>query len=103
MDIIVTRHAKKRLKKRIHKNIEKAARCAYDNGIKHSELKGSLKRYVDKVVLTSIGEHPTSSITDYKIYNDSIYLFAKEKLVTVFHIPNRYRDLCCKLTKQKNT
>lgn len=54
METIVTQHGKKRLKERAGLNkkaAEKNADKAFQEGIKHSEVSGSLRKYFDGLYL----------------------------------------------------
>jgi hypothetical protein len=99
MSPFVTRHAKKRVKQRVHKAYQRAAELAFTHGIGHERLTGSLKRYVDSVALRSRLLYE-SGITAFKIYYSNIYLFDGERLVTVMHLPQKYVRLCKRLTEE---
>ena len=42
--LIISNHAKKRIKQRIHKNYQKVTEDAWVCGVKHSQLKGKFKK-----------------------------------------------------------
>jgi len=74
----ITSHANKRIKQRIgipkksaHTNAEKA--LIY--GVSHKDTSGTLCRY---------------SAGNIKIYNDFVYIFCVETLITVFSLPKCY-------------
>lgn len=97
--IKITNHAKKRTKKRIgisKKDADRNAQKAYHFGIKHSDTKGKLQKYIDFLYLS----HGKSNNT--RIYNRKVYLFHNEVLITVLNLPYRFNDLCDKLQKKIN-
>lgn len=82
---IVTNHAKQRTKDRLglsKKIAVKVADKALKNGITHSEARGNLRNYLDKLYLT----HKTAN--NLRIYNRKIYLFDNTVLITVINLPN---------------
>lgn len=90
MKIIITNHAKKRIKNRLGLNknvIEKISNEAFKNGLKHSEVKGSFKRYLDKIYLS----HENGN--NMRIYNQKIFLFHNNILITILDFPSRYKKL----------
>ena len=98
--IRVSNHASDRLRERSglnKKSVQKVAEKAYNNGVKHGELSGSLHKYVSSIAYNS------SKGTDIRLYGDKVFIFNKtdgknkevfegEKrvvfLVTVMQIPN---------------
>ena len=95
--VVVTRHAKKRVKQRVHKNWRRAANNAFAKGIERGQICGGLRKYIDYVALKAHLDH-TSGVTAFKIYYSNIYLFSGNRLVTVLHVPRQYVGLCWKLT-----
>lgn len=88
MTISVTNHAAKRFKQRMglpKKACQRHAETAYEHGATHGEVRGSLKRYMDKLYL----QHRTA--TDIRAYGEQLYLFAGRRLITLFPIPKRMR------------
>jgi hypothetical protein len=85
--VIVTKHAKKRIKQRINKNYQQIADCAFLNGISHNKLKGKIKRYIDSL---AIKNKEYQVVSCYKIHNNCVFLFNKNILITVLHIPSRF-------------
>lgn len=85
-NIKITKHAKKRIKKRVCKAYKKKALEAWKHGNGHSKLKGRLKKYVDRVFFSGY-KHPVK-ISKYIIYQGYLYLFSENTLITVWHIPS---------------
>lgn len=95
----VTEHATKRIKERlgISKRLADAnAQRALQYGITHREVKGSLRKYMDKLYL----KYRTAN--NMRIYNRKIYIFNGETLITVFNLPNKFLKTTDKLNKKKN-
>jgi len=93
----VTRHAEKRTRKRIGlpkrvtgKNADKALR----DGVRHRDVNGSLRRYVDALYFRNTAGN------NIRIYNDFVYIFHNQTLITVFPLPQRYRKAAKKLQKE---
>ena len=106
----VTRHAKKRLHEREGTKKSAAYRKAslvLERGHRLTELKGRLRRWAE-------GKNDRDNNADNMIvYGDKLYIFHRDKLITVFQIPhsiakdirryirgaqkdkgNRYRERC---------
>lgn len=87
MKVEITRHAEQRIRERMglnKKSIERMAQKAYDNGIKHSETKGRLRKYITKVYFQN------ENANNIRLYGNMLYIFSNERLITVFYLP---RDL----------
>ena len=99
----ISNHARQRINKRCglpKKTVERNAKKALAAGISHNESTGRLKKYFDYLYL-SHGEYGCGKI---RIYNDYVYLFNNsDSLITVFQLPNEYRDAINKISKRKNT
>lgn len=82
----VTEHAKKRLKERNglnNKSIDRIAEKALNEGIRHSQTKGNLNKWISKQFFYN---HSASNI---RLYGDKAYLFTKDNiLITVLQIPH---------------
>ena len=88
VDVIVTSHAKKRIKKRLGLNksiIEDVSREAFFNGIQHKDLGGSFKRYVSGLYLKY------GIANNIRIYKEKVFIFRNNVLITVFNLPHRYK------------
>ena len=109
----VSEHAEKRLKERSglnKKSVQKMAERAYEQGIKHSETKGNLRKYISGLT----NEHRKKG-TDIRVYGDKAFIFVQKQhwydpsmdyviLVTVLQIPSNLKKLCeqCQVKKQKS-
>lgn len=85
----ITEHAFDRVKERSGLNHDAAIRIAQkalENGIAHSQCKGSLKRWVDKVYFTN------KAANNIRLYGDKCYVFTGDRLITVLQIPAKLRN-----------
>lgn len=95
---IITKHATKRLKQRTglkKRNFEKYAQEALTGGIKHNETKGSLKKYIDYLYF----RHRNGN--NIRVHHRIIWIFANNRLVTVFGLDNKFHKIEDKLKKQQ--
>lgn len=93
----ITKHGDKRLRERVgvsRSAVEKVTEKALKYGIKHSEVSGSLKRYLDKLWLTYRMGH-------FRIYQQKIYVFTGERLITVLNLPQRFHGTVKKIQDMK--
>ena len=97
-NIIITDHASKRIKQRmgIKKKAQyKTVERAYSKGIRHCEVNGRLKRYVDKAYLS----HGKSN--NIRIYGDNMFLFHNNVLLTVCVLPTDLKSVANKISHYK--
>ena len=97
-DVIVTKHAEKRIRQRLginRKSTEKAAERALQFGVTHAEAKGKLSRHLDGVFLLSYRP------TNMRVYNHAVYLFKNTKLITVLPLPKNLWIYADKLQRRK--
>lgn len=83
--MIVTNHAKKRMKQRCgvkEKSSDRIAKIAYENGLRHGDCTGNLKKWVDSQYFK---ERTANQI---RLYSDKAYIFTGDKLITVIQIPH---------------
>jgi len=81
-----THHAVERAKERFHWNKETLFRMmylAFDKGFKHSDTKGTLKRFMDKLWLQ---HHNANNV---RIYGENLYFFANRTLITLYRIDTK--------------
>ena len=82
--IRISEHAYDMAKKRLSWKpdvIDKMAKKAYNEGIKHSETTGRLNRYINKLFL----KYRTAN--NIRIYGQNIYFFTGSTLVTLYRVP----------------
>ena len=98
MEVVLTNHAEQRVKDRVgvsKKIADKVTQRALDNGIKHAETTGSLKRYMDKLYLSH------RNANNMRIYNRKVYIFDQDVLITVINLPNKYCGTVDKINRRK--
>lgn len=97
-EVKITKHSVKRTKERVglsKKLADKNAQKALDFGIKHSEAKGSLRKFMDALYL----KYKNSNNT--RVYNRKVYLFNNEVLITIINLPNKFSATADKIQKRK--
>lgn len=80
----ISRHAAERLKERCglsKKACKRMARKAFDEGIRHSQTKGRLNKWVTGLYFKN------QKANNIRLYGDKAYIFCDETLVTVIQIP----------------
>jgi len=95
--IIITNHGKERIKKRIgvSKSLsEKIAVKALEKGLKHSDTKGKLKKFLDGLYLS----HKTAN--NMRIYARKIFLFRDNLLITVIDLPKQFHKTVDKINNK---
>lgn len=83
--MIVTKHAQKRLKERCRlskKASERLANIAYEQGMRHNETTGNLRKWVDSLYFYN------ETANNIRLYGDKAFIFCDYKLVTVLQIPH---------------
>ena len=97
-EVVVTRHAKKRIRQRLginKKATEREAEKALRFGVTHAEAKGKLCRHLDGIFLTNYKPN------NMRVYNHSVYLFRDTRLITVMQLPKQLWICADKLQRQK--
>ena len=87
--MIVTRHAYKRLKERSglnKKSVTRIAEKAFQEGIRHCEVKGNLKKWMSNVYLRN------SNANNLRICGDKLFVFAGDTLITVLQVPSKFAN-----------
>ena len=94
---MVTNHARKRFKQRlgVHKtDTKKNARRALKEGLSQGDVRGGLSRYMSGVYF----RHRANNI---RLFNGFTYVFQGETLVTVFKVPDKFREAAAEAQAQK--
>ena len=87
-EVIVTNHAAKRLKQRSglpKKAVNRFAEIAFLKGKKHADVKGRLKRYLDKLFLSHMNGN------NIRVYGMFVFIFQDTRLITVLSLPKSMR------------
>lgn len=82
----LTNHSKRRMKQRCgwnKKTYERMAEKALKYGVKHSETKGNLHKFI-----SGLYEVHKCKGKQIRIYGDKAYIFNKDVLITVIQIPS---------------
>ena len=98
--VVMTNHGVKRAKERVglpKRALERNAEKAFTEGLKHSDLTGSIKRYVDALYFKK------EKAGNIRIYCGRVYIFCGNNLVTVFYLPPKYRKIAENYKKQKSS
>lgn len=93
----VTDHAAKRTKERLglpKRVTAKNADRALHEGIKHSETRGALHRYLDALYWKR------ETANNIRVYCNNVYIFHDEILITIFPLPQKYRKTVDRLWKE---
>lgn len=77
------------------KSMNRMSDKAYKYGVTHSEVTGSLRKWMDKLYL-SYGKSNNT-----RLYGDKAYLFNDNCLITVIQIPNNLLPTALKIQRRK--
>lgn len=94
--MVVTKHAKQRMKKRCglnEKSADRMAKVALEKGLRHKDLTGNLKKWVDRLYFYN------ETANNIRLYGDKAYIFHGDKLITVIQIPHNLVKEADKLRK----
>lgn len=97
--VILTKHSESRLKTRtgVNKKITKKLTAeALTIGLRHSDVTGQLKRYLDKIYLS----HRTAN--NLRIHKQKVFLFNNEILITVLNLPQKFYSTVNKINNKRN-
>ena len=86
--IIITDHAFERAEERLNigkKSLERFAEKAYVEGVKHSDTKGKLNKYITKIWAVD------KEVNNVRIYGENVFLFVDNRLITLYHLPNEFK------------
>lgn len=96
----VTRHADKRMRKRVGINrsaVEKIARKALNNGYTRHDFHGSIRRYLDALY------HYNGQADNIRVYAEKVWVFSGNTLITVLDLPQRYKNRANGISPKENT
>lgn len=99
---IVTKHAEQRIKDRLglSKRLStKQSDEALEFGIRHNEMVGSLRKFVDKLFLD---KHIDQHANNVRIYKQKIFLFNDQLLITILNLPYRYNNTIEKIKEKRS-
>ena len=96
----LSEHAKKRMRERSGlnvKSLDRTAEIAFQDGLRHGDCTGRLKKYVDCLFLS----HHTGN--NIRVYGDNVYIFNGTTLITLLKLPNKFKNAVNKKMKQRNS
>ncbi len=96
--VTLTRHAARRTKQRLgipKRSAEHNAKKALEHGIRHSETRGSLNRYITSLYFNN------RKANNIRILNQQVYIFQDSTLITVFPLPGKYRGTVDKIMRSR--
>lgn len=97
--VYVTRHAEKRMIKRVGINKSSTGRIAQkvlDNGYTINQTKGKLKRWL------LYTRSKNTNLNNIRVYGDKVYLFIDDNLITVLQVPTKLTKEVCRLKRDIN-
>lgn len=89
-DVFITEHAYYRARERLSlkkESLDRLAKCAYFDGIKHSDTTGSLNRYITKQYMKR------RKANNVRIHGEVVFLFDNNKLITLYQLPLKLRKI----------
>lgn len=96
--MIVTKYAKQRMKQRCglnDKSSERLAKITYEKGLRHGNLTGNLKKWVDSLYFKN------RTANQIRLYGDKAYIFQNEKLITVIQIPHNLVKEVVRISRER--
>jgi hypothetical protein len=98
LGVELTRHSEQRERKRCgvpKKAVARLAEIAFEKGLRHSETKGRLNRYI-----TSLWGKNTMA-NNIRVYGDKVFIFCDNILITVLNLPTGCIPIARKLLARK--
>ena len=89
--VTITDHGEKRIRKRLGLPVRATGRlaaAALAKGRKRTDYSGALRRYLDMLYHKGRGMNGAQNIV---VYNDYVFLFAGETLITTWALPPKFR------------
>jgi len=86
MEITVTRHGEKRMRKRCGINKHSVCRMAgivYENGIRFCETRGRIHRYLEEV------DNRNEEDNELIVHGNNLYIYRDNCLITVWPLPGK--------------
>ena len=86
----LTKHGRKRVEERSgvgksEKKTDRMTKLALERGYKHSETKGSLRKYLDGKFLSH------KSANNMRVYSGQLWIFNNDRLITVIPLPSKFQ------------
>lgn len=96
----ITKHASKRMKERCgigKKTQEKVVKRAFNDGIKHSETKGNLNKWITSQFFKN------TNANNMRLYGETLYVFAGDTLITAIPVPSSLRKNMMQMVKREGS
>lgn len=84
----ITNHAYERAKERLRWSptvLDKMAEKAFHDGVRHSDTKGSLNRFITSIWFDY------KNCNNIRIHGENMFFFAGETLITLYQLPNNFK------------
>ncbi len=97
-EIRLSEHGEERSKKRAGldgRALKRTAAMARADGLRPTDTRGQLRRYLDNLCIEHPGRHP-------RIHGGHIYIFAESTLITCLHLPREFRNAAAKARRTKS-
>lgn len=65
-------------------------RNAFTRGRRREDFKGPLRKYLDRVSDNSVQQRAADTVI---VYGDYVFFYASKMLVTMWKLPERYREM----------
>ena len=99
MPVIITDHAYEKGKERLglkREAFERLAEKAFNQGLSHKDVAGTLERYFSSVYLSH------RNANNSKVYGINLFLFRDNILITVYKLEPKLANLVLKLKAKNN-
>jgi hypothetical protein len=99
MSAILTKHSIARANERLalrSGSLQRLADAALQDGIKHADTSGSLKRYLDRLFFTE------RTGDNNRIYGSHVFIFSGATLITVHLLPHKFSQAVAKIRTRKH-
>ncbi|WP_294203117.1 hypothetical protein [uncultured Chryseobacterium sp.] len=96
--VLITIHAYERARERYRwkkVTLIKMAQIAFKEGVKYSDTKGELKKFINKV------QQNNQKVNNIRLYGQDIYFFDDNVLITLYQLPNTLKKYM-RIFKPKN-
>jgi hypothetical protein len=90
MAATVTRHAERRVRERLglpKRTVQKLADRALSEGSPYTDFSGAFRHYLNGVLMEG------GNAENLRVFNQYLFLFAGERLITVWVLPHRFRGI----------
>lgn len=96
----ISEHAIRRARERMSWNrdaVTRMAERAFNEGLCHGEANGRLRRYIGALWTKN------RSVDNIRIYGETLFFFAEDRLVTVYRLPNEFIKIAQRLLQRRRS